>query len=156
MGLAAKSVRALAMAFTRVVLSCQQVPTTMRVGAEFSDDEVIAIEAGFQVWRDACPEAPVPRLVYGGSASIAGVGEIVKDCEWLAEHNYLGTGAQGIISLCPELGDGPEYGEALEYVVAHELGHIMGLADVDDRSRLMHWESPLLPGPTEADCEQFR
>lgn len=113
-----------------------------------------SIARGIQVWADALADSPFvlaapgekPMVVVRFVDSIDGTGDIqgqVEATRMLHWGSSVGYKIEGVLQVCRSTGRRDLREDELTEVVAHELGHLIGLADVNECVGLM---GPFVPG----------
>jgi len=108
--------------------------------AGFSGSTSSVVDSATAQWNNCnnLGGATIPDFGSSGKASIQ-IELVLGNAPPEYEANWEPGGQSGTITLYTHSSSGSAYSPAdLEYLLAHELGHALGLADVNDKDCLMH------------------
>lgn len=130
---------------------------TTRVAAVGNDPRLVrALEGGIAIWRAALPDAPF--IATDGTADVKvkfvdtvdgpdGMGKVEAQRRYWYGKGH-GAKLSGTILIRRTVGSRPIREDEASAVIAHELGHLLGLDDVPTPGPIM---GPFVPGePAEA------
>lgn len=120
----------------------------------FSADELAMFPVVEKSWNDFCGQVVLRFVPTPGATSICAV---VKSDLWGQgkEHDARTLRSGGILELGRVLNCGGLPSPCFQAILAHEVGHMLGLHHVDDPRALMHAEIPCST-PNEADRQEAR